>query len=112
MTRIQATLRNYRQSPRKVRLLIDLVRGKSVTNALSNLRFSTKRSAEPIIKLIQSAVAGAKERFDVVEGDLKVAEASVDKGIVMRRFRPRARGRAFPIKKKSSHVKIVLESTK
>ncbi len=110
MTRVSATLRNYRQAPRKVRLLVDLVRGKTVPHALIDLRFSTKRASDPVGKLIQSAVASAKERFGAKESDLRIVEASVNKGVVLKRSRPRARGRAFPIHKHSSHLHIVLET--
>lgn len=110
MATITAQLNNYRQSPRKVRLVADMVRGKSVEKALSELAFLNKRAADPFKKFIESAVANAEHNFKAHREDLTIKEIRVDKGIVMKRFMPRAFGRAYPIRKRASHLKIVLET--
>lgn len=103
---MQATLKNYRQSPRKVRLIADLVRGKSVPQALAELRFVEKRAAEPFAKLIKSAVANAGTPAEA----LVIKDARVDKGITLRRFMPRARGAASRINKRCCHVTVELKT--
>ncbi|OHA59769.1 MAG: 50S ribosomal protein L22 [Candidatus Vogelbacteria bacterium RIFOXYD1_FULL_46_19] len=108
---MKATLSNYNQSPRKVRLLADLVRGKSVAQALKELDFVAKRAALPIKQLIESAVANANNNFNIKADNLLVKEIRVDKGVVMKRFQARARGRAFPIRHRTSHVKVELSAT-
>lgn len=105
---MKATLSNYTQSPRKVRLLANLVRGKSVAEAVKQLDFVAKRAALPIKQLIASAVANASNNFNISREDLIIKEIRVDKGVVMKRFQPRARGRAFPIRHRTSHVKVEL----
>ncbi len=104
---MKAVLTNYRQSPRKVRLVTDLVKGKSVDHALALLAFSGKRAGDPIQKLIRSAAANAKAN-NKTEGELFIKEFRVDEGITLKRSMPRARGSAFPIKKRQSHVLLVL----
>ncbi len=106
---MKAVLKNYRQSPRKVRLLADLVRGKRVAQALEALSFMNKRAAEPVTKLINSAVANAKQEGAVVE-KLFVKSIAVDKGTVLKRSMPRARGSAARILKRSSHIAVELGS--
>ncbi len=103
---MKAFLKNYRQSPRKVRLVADVVRGKEVGKALDILKFVNKRAALPVEKLIRSAVANAKNTG--VSGTLVVKSIAVDKGIVQKRFMPRARGAAARINKRSSHITIEL----
>src|SRR3989338_6942287 len=105
-----ATLTSYRQSPRKVRLVADLVKGKSVEAALSELRYRSKRAAPVFEKLIRSAVANAK-MLGMNEKALMVKDIRVDKGPVMKRSMPRAHGRAFPIHKHTSHIVVSLSST-
>jgi large subunit ribosomal protein L22 len=107
---MKAFLKNYRQSPRKMRLIADLVRGKRVERALAELQFVSKAAAEPIRKLILSAVANAKNNAGASMESLFIKDIAVDKGVVMKRFMPRARGSAAPIRKKSSHVMLTLES--
>ena len=102
-----ATLPSYRQSPRKVRLVAQLVKGKSVTIALAELHYRAKRAAPIFEKLIRSAVANAKV-LGMKEKDLMVKEIRVDKGPVMKRSMPRAQGRAFPIHKHTSHIFVSL----
>jgi large subunit ribosomal protein L22 len=104
---MKAFLKNYRQSPRKVRLVAGLVKGKSVDKALLELSVLPKRASDPIAKLIKSAVANAK-KDGLSEVDLVVKSITVDKGLVMKRIMPRARGSAAPILKKMSHVRLVL----
>ena len=105
----EARLSNYRQSPRKVRLLADLVRGRKVSEALSILDFTTKRAALPMKKLIASAVANAVNNDGAEKENLVIVEIRVDEGFTLKRHRPRARGRAFPIRKRTSHVFVHLE---
>lgn len=104
---MKAFLKNYRQSPRKVRLIADLVRGMKVKKALETLSFVNKRAALPFTKLIESAVANAKAQGVDTEA-LIVKTIVVDKGIVLKRFMPRARGSASRINKRSSHLKVEL----
>lgn len=105
---MKAILKNYRQSPRKVRLLADLVRGKRVNEALRHLSFVDKRAAGPFIKVINSAVANAKNAGRAAE-TLKIAKVTVDKGMTFKRFMPRARGSASPINRRSSHIVVELK---
>jgi len=104
---MKAVLKNYRQSPRKVRLLADLVRGKKVKEALHTLQFVEKRAAEPFAKVIRSAAANATQAGKEVES-LKIIKVAVDKGTVMRKYMPRARGSASPINRRSSHITVEL----
>ena len=106
----QASLSTYNQSPRKVRLVTDLVKGKKVADAVAALSFLPKRAALPIKKLIESAVANAKAKGEETEG-LRIKDIRVDSAGMLVRYMPRAMGRAFRIHKKSSHVSIVLETT-
>lgn len=102
-----AFLKNYRQSPRKVRLVADVVRGRKIVDAQNVLSFMPKRAALPIKKLLDSAIANAKVNGEALDA-LIVKEISVQKGLVAHRWMPKWRGMAHPIKKRSSHVMIVL----
>ena len=104
---MKATLQTYRQSPRKVRLLVDLIRGKKVADAMVALKFADKRAAPVVLKLLNSAVANAKNASLNAE-ELFVKGAQVNKGVTMKRTMPRARGSAARINKRTSHVDIVL----
>lgn len=104
---MKAVLKNYRQSPRKVRLIADLVRGKKTTEALAQLQMLDKRAAEPFAKVIRSAMANAAQAGQKPE-DLRVTRVAVDKGLVLKRFMPRARGAAARINKRSSHITVEL----
>ena len=104
---MKAFLKNYRQSPRKVRLLADLVRGKSAAEALTTLQFVDKRAAGPFAKVIKSAVANAKDQGKDVD-KLFVKTVTVNKGVVFKRFMPRARGSASRINKRNSHILVEL----
>ncbi len=108
---MKAVLKNYRQSPRKVRLIADLVRGKKVNAALAQLQFVDKRAASPFSKVISSAAANAKSQGIDVDG-LIITKVSVDKGEILKRFMPRARGSASRINKRSSHILVELGTKK
>jgi large subunit ribosomal protein L22 len=107
---IKASITNLRQSPRKVRLVADLIRGKKVAIALNEVKLTVKKASGPFEKLINSAVANAKN-LGLDTEDLYVKEVRVDKGIVMKRYMPAAHGSAHPFEKRMSHVSIVLEET-
>ncbi len=104
---MKATLSNYRQAPRKTRLVTELVKGKTVADALIALKFLNKRAAAPIAKLIASAIANAEKQGEDARG-LIVKNITVDKGIVAKRMFPRAFGRAATIRHRMSHVTVTL----
>ncbi len=106
---VKAKLRYARVSARKARLVADLVRGKDVNSALRSLSFLDKKAAGLMKKLIQSAVANAEQKQVIDVDNLYVKSLTVDMGPGVYRFRPRAQGRAFPIKKKLSHFNLVLD---
>lgn len=106
---MKAELRKYNQSPRKVRLVTDLVKGKTVAAALTQLTLLPKRAADPVRKLILSAVANAKAKGEDVE-NLKVKNITVDSDGMMVRYMPRAMGRATPIRRKKSRVSLTLSA--
>ena len=107
MDTARAQLSTYRQSPRKTRVVADLIRGKSIAEALEILDFATKRAASPLSKLLRSAVANAKAQ-GMNESKLVVSEVRVDAGPTFKRIRPASRGSAHPIKKRTSHVVLTL----
>ena len=107
MNEVTAQLNSYRQSPRKVRVVADALRGKKVEVAKSRLDFITKRATGPLHKLLNSAIANAKNR-GLETGNLFVKAISVDVGQILYRRRPVAHGSAHPIRKRTSHIKIVL----
>jgi large subunit ribosomal protein L22 len=104
---MKAFLKNYRQSPRKVRLVAGLIKGKSVAQAVAELDFLAKRAGLPIKKLLLSAVANAKQ-MGVESENLFIKELRVDKGIVMKRMMPAAMGTGHRINKRTSHINILL----
>ncbi len=104
---MKAFLKNYRQSPRKVRLVASLVKGKSVAEAVAELDFLAKRAGLPIKKLLLSAVANAKQMGIEVD-NLYIKELRVDKGIVMKRMMPAAMGTGHRINKRTSHLNLLL----
>ena len=108
---MKAILTNYRQSPRKVGLIAGLIRGKKVSDALVALRFAVKRASSPMEKLLMSAVANAKNNGVDNPENLYVVEMRVDKGIVLKRFMPRARGNSAQYIKRSSNIIITLGDT-
>ncbi len=106
---MRAFLKNYRQSPRKVRLVTNLIKGKSVVIAERELTFLPKRAAEPLSKLLASAISNALINTSIQKENLIVKDFTVNKGTVLKRMMPRARGSGARINKRSSHVLIVLE---
>jgi len=107
---ITARLNEYRQSPRKVRLVANLIKGKTVQEARDTLAFLVKRASNTIYKLIDSAVANAENNFNIKADNLFIRNLRVDEGVVLKRRRPRARGMAFPINKRTSKVLIELDT--
>jgi len=105
----KAVARYVRVSPRKARLVVDLIRGKSVEDARAILKFSPRASAEIVEKVLNSAVANAERNLHVRADDLFVGKTFVDEGPTMKRIRPRAMGRAFRINKRTSHITVVVE---
>ncbi len=105
---ITAKLNNYRQAPRKVRLVTDTVRGKNAIVALNHLTFVAKKASNPIKKLLESAIANATHNFNIKPENLFIKSISVNQGAIIKRSMPRARGRAFPIHKHTSHIHLVL----
>jgi large subunit ribosomal protein L22 len=102
----QAVLKFVRLSPQKARLVADLVRGKKVDDAINTLKFSNQRAANVIRKVLESAIANAENNFGADVDELKVREIFIDKGPVMKRIMPRAKGRADRITKPTSHITI------
>ena len=103
-----AVARQVRVSPTKARRVVDLVRGMDVPDALNTLQFTPQAASDPVYKVLASAVANA-ERTDLKRVDLFVSQAFVDEGVTMRRIRPRAKGSASRILKRSSHITVVVE---
>jgi len=105
---ITASLNNHRISPRKVRVAANLVRGKSVDEAILILSHTPKKAADPLVVLIESAIANAKNNFQIERETLMIKELRVDGGQVLKRSMPRSRGMANRILKRTSHVSLVL----
>ena len=110
--RPRAVAKYVRISSRKVKVVIDLIRGKQVGEARAILLNTPKAASEPVIKVLDSAVANAENNLDMVKDSLYVAEAYADQGPTLRRFRPRAQGRATRIRKRTSHITIILGEVK
>ena len=106
---IIAKLNKLRLSSRKARLVADLIRGKDALRAKAILTFSGKAAARPFLKLLDSALANARHNFHLTDANLYLAQVLVDEGAKLKRWRPRSRGRAFHIQKKTSHLIIVLK---
>lgn len=109
---ITAKLNNLRLAPRKVRLVADLIRRKPARDAETILMFTVKRGSPIVLKLLRQAIANAKNNFHLDVADLYVSKITVDEGPKLKRWRPRARGSAAPIQKKTCHINLVLDSTK
>lgn len=105
---VKASARFIRMSPRKVRLVANLVRGLDVSLAAAQLGFYQKEAARPILKLLRSAVANAEHNNKLSRDRLFIKTITVDGGPTIKRFRPRAHGRAAPIRKRTSHINIIL----
>ncbi|OFI47445.1 50S ribosomal protein L22 [Floricoccus tropicus] len=108
-TSAKATARTVRVSPRKSRLVIDLIRGKNIAEAITILKFTPNKAAGIIEKVLNSAVANAENNLGLEKADLYVSEAFVNEGPTMKRFRPRAKGSASPINKRTSHITVVVK---
>ncbi|MBI4122180.1 MAG: 50S ribosomal protein L22 [Parcubacteria group bacterium] len=106
---VKATLRNLRIAPRKVRLVADLVRAKSVAEARLQLKFSQARAAKPVLKLIESGVANAEHNFHIDASTLRIKELVIDQGPMLKRYMARAFGRGAEIQKRMSHIRLVLD---
>ena len=104
----RAYLRYARIAPRKVQIVLDLIRNKPVDEAMAILKYTPKAACEPLQKLLKSAVANAENNNNMDRNNLFVAECFVTPGPTLKRIRPRARGRAFSIKKRTSHMTLVL----
>lgn len=107
-TKVSAVLRGVHLSPQKARLVADMVRGKKVANALNILTFTPKKGAEVIKKVVESAIANAEHNEGADIDELKVVSIFVDKGIVLKRIRARAKGRAGRIVKPTSHITVTV----
>lgn len=107
--KVHATAKFVRIAPRKARLVVDAVRGLSVAEAVKMLTVMNKKAAEPVLKLIQSAVANAEHNYKLQKDSLFVSEIRANEGFVMKRFMPRAFGRASTIRKKTSHLHVTLD---
>ena len=106
-----AKIKHIRVTPMKARRVVNLIRGKQASEAMAILKFAPQTASEPVFKLVQAAVANAKHKAEnenqfVDEDDLIISEAYVDEGVTLKRFRPRAQGRAFRINKRTSHITI------
>ncbi|MDP9379064.1 MAG: 50S ribosomal protein L22 [Chloroflexota bacterium] len=110
--RVKATTKFVRTSPRKARLVADLVRGKKVTDALAILRFTNKSVAVDIANTLQSAAANAENNHELDRGDLYVAAIYADDGPTFKRIRPAPRGRAHRINKRTSHITVIVDEVR
>jgi large subunit ribosomal protein L22 len=105
---VTAKLNNLRIAPRKVRLVANLIKGMDAQNARGQLKFLVKKSSEPVGKLLDSAIANAKNNFSLNENNLYISKITVDEGQTLKRWLPRAFGKASPLMKRTSHITIVL----
>ena len=105
----KAIAKNVRIAPRKARVVMDIIRGKSVAGAFAILKFTPKVGAEIIEKVLKSAVANAENNFDMNVDNLYVSTCFVDQGPTMKRIHPRSRGQAFKILKRTSHITVAVE---
>ena len=108
MEEARAVAKYIRIAPRKVRVVADLIRGKSVDEALAILRYTPKAASEVLEKVVQSAAANATHNHDLDRDSLYISEAYVDAGPTLKRYQPRQRGQAFSIKKRTSHITVVV----
>lgn len=104
----KATAKYVRVSPRKARIVVDKIRGKELTDALDILRFNERAISEVVSKVVASAAANAEHNFGVRAENLIIKEAFVDEGPTIKRYRPRAKGSASPINKRTSHITVVV----
>jgi large subunit ribosomal protein L22 len=106
---VKATARNIRRSPRKIRLVIDTIKGKRVDEAIAILKFMPHGGAKEILSVLRSAAANAENNYEMVPQDLWIKRIYADEGPVFKRFRARSRGMASPILKRTSHITVVVE---
>ena len=112
LVQAKAVLRTVRIAPRKVRLVVDLVRGKKVGEAIAILKHTPKAASLVVEKLIMSAIANAEHNYEMDPNNLVISQAYVDEGPTLKRFRPRAKGRASAINKRTSHITVILTEKK
>jgi large subunit ribosomal protein L22 len=105
---VMAVAKNIGISPRKVRLVIDLVRGKKIDEALALLKFTPTPTAKAVAKVVKSAAANAENNFQLTPSDLKIVKIFADEARTLKRYRPRSRGQASPILKRSSHITVIV----
>jgi len=105
----KAIARHIRIAPRKIRVVIDLIRGKNIGEAYAILKYTPKIGSEILLKVLESAIANAEHNYDMNSDKLYVAAAYVDQGPTLKRIHPRSRGQAFKILKRSSHVTVVVK---
>ena len=108
----KAVARTVRIAPRKVRLVVDLIRGKQVGEAVAILNLTPKAASPVVEKVLKSAIANAEHNYDMDSNNLVVTEAYVNEGPTLKRFRPRAQGRASQILKRTSHITVVVSEKK
>ena len=106
----RASARYVRVTPQKARRVVDLIRGLPTAEAQALLRFAPQAASEPVGKVLDSAIANAQNNHDMDPAVLVISEAYVDEGPTLKRFRPRAQGRAYRIRKRTSHITVVVES--
>jgi large subunit ribosomal protein L22 len=107
---VKAVAKDIRISPKKVRLVVDVVRGKKVDEALIILKFLPTPTARAVAKVVKSAAANAENNFQLSPSDLKIAEIFADEARMLKRFRARSRGRASPILKRASHITVIVSA--
>lgn len=112
MQQAKASVRTVRIASRKVRLVVDLIRGKNIGEAMAILRLTPKAASPVVEKLLKSAIANAEHNYEMDTDNLIVSEVFVDEGPTMKRFRPRAQGRASAINKRTSHITLVVSEKK
>ena len=112
MTQAKAVARTVRIAPRKVRLVVDLIRGKQVGEAVAILRHTPKAASPVVEKVLKSAVANAEHNYELDPNNLYISEIYVDEGPTLKRYRPRAQGRASAINKRTSHITVVVSEKK
>lgn len=110
--RPRAVAKYVRISPDKVRIVLDIIRGKKYTDAVAILKNTPKAASEVLIKVLNSAAANAENNLNMSKNDLFVAECFADQGPILKRVQPRAQGRAFRINKRTSHITIILDAVK
>lgn len=108
--RPRAVAKYIRISPDKVRIVLDIIRGKKYTDAIAILKNTPKAASEVLIKLVNSAAANAENNLDMSKSDLFIAECFADGGPILKRVQPRAQGRAFRINKRTSHITVILDA--